>query len=125
MLEELGYMPTRRYAFGDEIRRHLEAIAERHDLVSDAAFHSGVTTAAWDEGAARWRVRTDRGDDMTCRYYVLAVGILNLLKLPAIAGMEDFAGASFHTARWDYGYTGGDLGQPLDKLGDKVVGLIG
>src|SRR5580693_7033887 len=36
MLEELDYIPTRRYAFGEEIRSHLEAIAERFDLVTDA-----------------------------------------------------------------------------------------
>ena len=125
MLEELDYVPKQRYAFGEEIRQHLEAIADRYDLVSDALFHTGVTSAEWDEDAARWRVRTDRGDELTCRYYVLAVGILNLMKLPAIPGMEDFAGRSFHTARWDYEYTGGGPGEPLTELGDKVVGLIG
>jgi cation diffusion facilitator CzcD-associated flavoprotein CzcO len=125
MLEELGYVPKHRYAFGEEIRQHLQAIAERFDLVSDALFHTGVTRSEWDEGAARWRVRTDRGDELTCRYYVLAVGILNLLKLPAIPGMEQFGGPSFHTARWDYELTGGGPGEPLTKLGDKVVGLIG
>ena len=125
MLEELGYIPTRRYAFGEEIRLHLQAVAERFDLVTDALFHTGVAGATWDEDAGRWRVRTDRGDELTCRYYVLAVGLLNLLKLPAIEGMETFGGRSFHTARWDYGYTGGGPGQPLTELGDKVVGLIG
>ena len=78
MLEELGYVPKHRYAFGEEIRLHLQAIADRFDLVADALFHTGVTRAEWDEDAARWRVRTDRGDELTCRYYVLAVGILNL-----------------------------------------------
>ena len=125
MLEELDYVPKHRYASGEEIRLHLQAIADRHDLVPDALFHTGVTEAAWDDHAARWRIRTDRGDEITCRYYVLAVGILNLMKLPAIEGMEQFQGHSFHTARWDYDYTGGGPGQPLDKLGDKVVGLIG
>jgi len=125
MLEELGYVPKDRYATGEEIRLHLQAIAERFDLVADALFHTGVQRAAWDEDSARWHVRTDRGDELTCRYYVLAVGILNLLKLPAIPGMEDFRGASFHTARWDYECTGGGPGEPLTKLGDKVVGLIG
>ncbi|MBA2280445.1 MAG: NAD(P)/FAD-dependent oxidoreductase [Acidimicrobiia bacterium] len=125
MLEELGYVPSTRYASGEEIRGHLEAIAERFDLVPDALFHTAVTAAAWDDDAARWRVTTDRGDALTARYYVLAVGILNLLKLPAIPGMEDFAGRSFHTARWDYGYTGGGPGQPLTELADKVVGLVG
>jgi cation diffusion facilitator CzcD-associated flavoprotein CzcO len=125
MLEELGYIPSRRYAFGEEIRGHLEAIAEKFDLVENALFHTGVTGAEWNEDAARWRIRTDRGDEISCHWYVLAVGILNLMKLPTIPGMEDFGGRSFHTGRWDYGYTGGGPGEPLTKLSDKVVGLIG
>ncbi len=125
MLEELEYVPTRRYAFGDEIRGHLEAVADRFDLVDDALFHTGVTRAEWHEDAARWRVRTDRGDEIGCRWYVLAVGILNLMKLPAIPGMEDFAGRSFHTARWDYEYTGGGPHEALTGLSDKTVALIG
>jgi len=125
MLEELDYVPTRRYAFGEEILCHLEAIAQRFDLVGDALFHTGVTRAEWDEDAARWRIRTDRGDEVSCRWYVLAVGILNLLKLPAVPGMEAFAGRSFHTARWDYGYTGGGPHEPLTGLEGKVVALMG
>jgi cation diffusion facilitator CzcD-associated flavoprotein CzcO len=125
MLEELDYIPTRRYAFGEEILHHLEAIADRFELVSDALFRTGVTCAAWDEDAVRWRIHTDRGDQVSCRWYVLAVGILNLMKLPTIPGIEDFAGRSFHTARWDYEYTGGGPHEPLDRLTDKVVALIG
>ena len=107
MLEELDYIPTRRYAYGEEILGHLEAIADRFDLTDDALFHTGYCAP---NGTTSWRggvIETDRGDQVDCRWYVLAVGILNLLKLPDIEGMEDFAGASFHTARWDYGYTGG------------------
>ena len=125
MLEELDYVPTRRYAFGDEIRGHLQAVADRFDLDADALFHTGVTRAEWNEEAARWTIRTDRGDQIGCRWYVLAVGILNLMKLPTIPGMEDFAGRSFHTARWDYEYTGGGPHEPLTGLNDKVVALIG
>ena len=125
MLEELDYIPTQRYAFGEEIRAHLEAIADRYDLVPDALFHTGVVGAAWDEEADRWRISTDRGDTITCQWYVLAVGILNLMKLPTIPGMEDFAGRSFHSARWDYSYTGGSAHEPLDKLADQTVAFIG
>ncbi len=125
MLEELDYIPTRRYAFGDEILSHLQAVADRFDLEADALFHTGVTGAEWHEESARWRIRTDRGDEVDCRFYVLAVGILNLMKLPTIPGMEDFAGRSFHTARWDYSYTGGGPGEPLTDLSDKSVALIG
>jgi cation diffusion facilitator CzcD-associated flavoprotein CzcO len=133
LLEELDYVPTRRYAFGEEIRQHLQAVADRFDLVRDALFHTGVTTTTWDEDAGRWLVRTDRGDELSCRYYVLAVGILNLMKLPVIPGMDDFGDQAsaangkraFHTARWDYGYTGGAPGEPMTKLGDKTVALVG
>jgi cation diffusion facilitator CzcD-associated flavoprotein CzcO len=125
MLEELGYVPTRRYASGGEILRHLQAISERYDLEADALFHTGVTRAEWDEEAARWRIRTDREDELNARWYVLAVGMLNLMKLPAIPGMADFAGHSFHTSRWDYDYTGGGPSEPLSNLGDQVVALVG
>ena len=125
MLEELGYIPTRRYAWGEEILGCLEAIAERYDLTADALFHTGVIRAEWDEEAARWRVTTDRGDEIRCRFYVLAPGILNLMKLPAIPGMEDFAGHAFHTARWDYAYTGGGAHEPLSGLAGKRVALVG
>ncbi len=125
MLEELDTIPTERYASGEEIRLHLQALAERFDLVSDALFHTGVIRSVWDDEAARWRIETDRDDAFTARYLVLAVGVLNLLKIPDIPGMEDFTGHSFHTARWDYDYTGGAPGQPLTELHDKVVGLVG
>ena len=125
MLEELGYVPTRRYASGAEIRHHLEAIADQFDLVDDALFHTGVTKAEWHEDSGRWRIHTDRGDQINCQWYILAAGILNLLKLPAIPGMDQFAGRSFHTARWDYEYTGGGPDAPLSNLEDKVVALVG
>jgi cation diffusion facilitator CzcD-associated flavoprotein CzcO len=134
MLEEFDYIPTRRYASGDEIRTHLVRIADGYRLTDHALFHTGVTRAEWHEDEARWHITTDRGDDLACRWYVLAAGILHLMKLPDIAGMEDFAGHAFHTARWDYAYTGGSADQdysgpgphePMEKLHDKVVALLG
>ena len=125
LLEEFDCIPTSRYASGDEIRGHLERIAERYRLVDDALFHTDVTRAEWHDDEARWHVHTDRGDDVACRWYVLAAGILNLMKLPDIPGMDEFGGHSFHTARWDYHYTGGGTNEPLDKLGDKTVALLG
>ena len=56
----------------------------------------------------------------------MAPGILNLMKLPAIPGMDEFEGKAFHTARWDYEYTGGGPDDPhLTKLADKVVAVVG
>jgi cation diffusion facilitator CzcD-associated flavoprotein CzcO len=126
MLEEMDYVPTTKYASGDEIRRHLDAIATRYDLVDRAMFHTGVESSEWDEARSRWIIRTDRGDEVRAHYLIMAVGILNRMKVPVIPGMDRFEGKAFHSARWDYEYTGGSPTDPhLDKLADKVVGLVG
>jgi cation diffusion facilitator CzcD-associated flavoprotein CzcO len=126
MLEEMEYIPKTRYAFGEEIRQHLEAIARRFDLVDSALFHTGVQKSEWDETESRWVIRTDRGDEIRARYLIMAVGILNLMKIPVIPGMETFEGPAFHTARWDYEYTGGSQEDPrMTRLADKAVGIIG
>src|SRR5262249_659857 len=66
-----------------------------------------------------------RGDRLRARFVVMANGPLHRPKLPGIPGVESFRGHTFHTSRWDYGYTGGDSSGSLDRLHDKVVGIIG
>lgn len=126
MLEEMGTIPTMRYASGEEIRLHLEAIARRYRLDEGALFHTKVESSTWDEAAAQWVLRTDHGDELRTKYLLMCVGILNLMRVPNIRGLEDFRGRSFHTARWDYRYTGGSPTDPnLTNLAGQVVGLVG
>ncbi|MFG1964685.1 flavin-containing monooxygenase [Nonomuraea sp. NPDC049028] len=125
LLEEAGHLPTMRYAPGEEIRRHAVAIAELYDLYRDTLFHTRVTQLRWDDAAAEWQVRTDRGDDFRARYVVMSAGTLVQPKLPGIPGIETFRGHTFHTSRWDYGYTGGDQNGGLHKLADKRVAVVG
>jgi cyclohexanone monooxygenase len=80
---------------------------------------------SWDESLKRWRISTNRGDDIRARFVIMALGPASRAKLPGIAGIEEFEGHSFHTNRWDYGYTGGDTNGGLTKLGDKRVAIIG
>jgi cyclohexanone monooxygenase len=56
----------------------------------------------------------------------MAQGPLNRPKLPGIPGLDEFKGKLFHSARWDYDYTGGSQDHPLlDKLADKRVAIVG
>ncbi|MFI6465992.1 flavin-containing monooxygenase [Streptomyces sp. NPDC050538] len=125
LLEEVGYVPQWKYAPGEEIRQHARAIGRHFDLYRDACFQTQVTELTWDEDELEWLVATDRGDRIRARYVVVALGTLSRPKLPGIPGMETFRGHTFHTSRWDYGYTGGDANGGLTGLADKRVGLIG
>jgi len=126
LLEETSHMPSEKYAHGPEILEHCRRIAETYDLYDDALFHTEVTALRWDDLAARWTVTTSRGDEFTTQYVVLGTGPLHVPKLPGTPGIESFQGHSFHTSRWDYDYTGGSpLGEPMDRLKDKRVAIIG
>jgi cation diffusion facilitator CzcD-associated flavoprotein CzcO len=121
LLDEMGYVPSRHYAPGEEILGHCRAIANRYNLYELAVFQTTVTSTTWDEDERLWHVETDRGDHMRAQFVVCANGTLTKPKLARISGMQSFRGHSFHTSRWDYEYTGPDL----EKLSDKVVGIIG
>jgi len=121
LLDEMGYVPKSLYAGGEEIFEHCRAIARRYDLYRLAVFQTTVTSTVWNESERVWEIRTDRGDAMRARFVICANGTLSKPKLSKIHGMERFRGHSFHTSRWDYAYTGA----ALEKLHDKVVGIIG
>ncbi|MFI5938200.1 flavin-containing monooxygenase [Actinoplanes sp. NPDC051494] len=125
LLEEVGTVPSMRYAPGEEIRRHAMAIARQFDLYRDACFQTRVTSMRWDEDAAEWTLETNRGDRMRARYVVMSSGTLTQPKLPGIPGIETFRGHTFHTSRWDYGYTGGDQDGGLRGLAGRRVGVVG
>jgi cation diffusion facilitator CzcD-associated flavoprotein CzcO len=115
LLEEMGYIPTMKFASGFEILEYCQSMAKKFDFYERCLFHTTVEETTWDEASGRWTVLTDRGDKMRARYVVLANGILTTPKLARIEGMESFAGDAFHTSRWDYNV----------ELEGKRVGIIG
>jgi len=126
LLEETGFMPSKKFADGAEIQGYTRQIAERYGFADKALFHTHIQSLRWDAELKRWRVSTNRGDDIRARHVIVACGVLNMPKLPGIEGIEKFKGKLFHTARWDYSYTGGSYERPvLDKLADKRVAIVG
>lgn len=126
LLEELGYMPSKRFADGGDIYEHCQNIGRHFGLYDGALFGTMIRSIQWIEGLQRWKIRTNRGDEISARFVIMATGPWNKPKLPGIPGITDFSGHSFHSARWDYDYTGGSPDDPvLDKLSGKRVALIG
>ena len=125
LLEETGYMPTEKYASAPEIFAYCQLLGRHYDLYPLALFQTEIDTAEWDDESLRWQVRTSRGDQLAARFLVTAGGILHKAKLPGIPGIADYRGRAFHTSRWNYSVTGGAPGQPMDRLADQRVGIIG
>ena len=125
LLEELNYLPKRKYSYAPEIFEHSKAIARHYDLYQNACLQTGVSEMRWDDKRGRWIIHTDRGDAIRAQFVAMANGPLNRPKLPGIPGIATFKGHTFHTSRWDYDYTGGDAEGNLTGLADKRVAIIG
>lgn len=104
---------TERYASQPEILRYLNHVADRFDLRRDVTLNTRVASAVFDESADRWTVRTDDGDTVTARFFIMATGCLSSTNTPAIPGRESFAGTTLHTGRWPH--------EPVDFSGKRVA----
>ena len=125
LLEELGYMPKEKYSYVNEIFEHSQRVGRKYGLYERAILQTRVQSVNWDEPLGRWRISTNRNDDLRARFVVMALGTTTRAKLPGIPGIDTFEGHSFHTSRWDYGYTGGDNTGGMTGLANKRVAVIG
>ncbi|HLY22767.1 MAG TPA: NAD(P)/FAD-dependent oxidoreductase [bacterium] len=91
---------TERYAAQPEILRYINHVAERFDLKRDIQFDTRVTAAIFDHAANNWTIRTDRGDEVTARFCIMATGCLSAAHIPDFKGLESFRGRTYHTGTW-------------------------
>ncbi|BCJ29261.1 flavin-containing monooxygenase [Actinocatenispora sera] len=102
-LYSLSFAPNPRWSRSfspqPEIQQYLQGLVTRYDLAPHLRLGHELVEARWDEATARWHVRTGRGS-FTGRVLVIGTGPLSAPKLPAIDGLADFAGTTFHSARW-------------------------
>lgn len=101
------------FASGAEIQAYFERVAADHGVVPLIRFGEEVTRCDWRDG--RWHVVTASGTHDEADVLIAATGVLHHPKRPDIEGLETFAGACFHSARWDH-----DV-----ELAGARVGIVG
>lgn len=101
------------YAPGPEIHAYFERVAEKYDVIKSIRFNEEVPHCEFIDG--RWRLRTSTGREDVADFLIAATGVLHHPHVADIPGLDTFAGASFHSARWDHSI----------DLADKRVGVIG
>jgi cyclohexanone monooxygenase len=97
---------SRTYSPQAEILDYLRHCADKYAVRQKIRFGCEVRAAAFDESTALWRVEWT--DAAGCAHaghahaLVSAVGLLSRPALPAVSGLETFAGPMFHSAQWNH-----------------------
>ena len=93
--------------------RYLNHVADRFGLRRFMQFNCRVDAAHYDEAANLWRLALADGRTLTCRFVIMALGLLSIPTLPRLEGMGSFKGRSFHTFHWPH--------EPVELAGKKVA----
>jgi len=104
---------TQRFAPGPEIQAYFEGVARRHGVLERIRFGAEVTRLAFEGG--RWRLEARDGSHDAADVVIAATGVLHHPNVAPLAGLDSFAGACFHSARWDHAV----------KLDGARVGVVG
>jgi cation diffusion facilitator CzcD-associated flavoprotein CzcO len=106
---------TRTHAQQPELQKYLEETVDEFGLRQHLRLGTTVESATWDDRRHLWTVRLDDGTVDECHVLVSGVGFLNVPRYPDWPGLDEFAGAKFHTARWEHEH----------DLTGRVVAVVG
>ncbi len=105
-----------RYATQPQILEYIEHVADRFDLRRDVTLNTRIVTASFDSTTNLWTITTDKGEEISAPYVVMATGNLSTPRVPDVAGLSSFKGEWYHTGLWPH--------EGVDFTG-KRVGVIG
>ena len=96
--------------------KYLNFVVDKFDLRQYMQFNCRVQSAIFDDDRQIWNVTVSDDRELSCRFLVLALGLLSQPTMPRIPGVDDFQGRSWHTYGWPH--------EEVD-LSDQRVGIIG
>ena len=106
---------SQKYARQPEILKYFQTSADKFGIRPFIQFNTSIESAVFNEDQNFWTVTTSDGAVHEAEFFVSAVGQLNRPAYPKVEGLEQFAGESWHSARWN---------DEFDVSG-KNVGVVG
>ena len=104
---------SHRFARGPEIQKYFERVHAKYGLEQYVRCNAKADSAKYENG--QWTVTLEGGETLNADLVITAAGFLHHPSTPDIPGLGDFAGKTWHSARWDHSV----------DLTDKRVGIIG
>jgi cation diffusion facilitator CzcD-associated flavoprotein CzcO len=98
-----------------EVRRYFAHIEKVLGSKKDIQFNTRVIESSYDKDTARWTVKTDAGHTATCKYLILATGLLHRKFVPDFQRLKDYEGKVHHSGFWPENV----------KVKGKKVALVG
>ena len=106
---------TRKFAPQAEILAYLQHVAQKYGVLPHIRSGCCVSAAEWDARRGIWNLTLRNAELVRAKVLIAATGALSRPAEPTIAGLREFRGPAFHTARWDHEY----------DLAGKTVAVIG
>lgn len=92
------------YAPQTHLKQYLAQVAELHGVTGLVRFGTEIVAAEYDDEQVQWTLTTRTSDGAPSHHHVdaviSAVGAFGTKSVPNIAGLDDFAGPTYHTADW-------------------------
>lgn len=85
-----------------EILRYLEEVACEERVYELVRLGVDVGSCRWDDESFEWTVSAADGRSWRADAVVIAAGQLHQPATLSVEGVEEFAGESFHSARWNH-----------------------
>ena len=120
LLEEWEW--SEHYAAQPESLRYCNYVADKFDLRRDMAFDAQVVSAHFDDETNRWTLQTEDGRKASGRFLITAIGVFAKPTLPAIEGVDSFAGEAYHTGTWPHRPIGFE-GKRVAVIGTGATGV--
>ncbi|KAE8366726.1 hypothetical protein BDV27DRAFT_124883 [Aspergillus caelatus] len=117
LLQEWNWKDT--FSAQPDTLEYIERVCEKHDLYKDIQFNTRIKSAHWQDAERTWLFVDEAGFHYRARFFISCLGVLSNPTLPAIPGLKDFQGQSFHTSRWPK-----DFDMKRD-FANKRIGVIG
>ena len=98
-----------------ENEKYFNWVTDTFDVRENIRFDTEVSSMVWDDATDRWEISAvgpDGPEVFRANAVITSVGFLARPHVPKFAGMDEFAGRSFHTARWP---------SDLDLTGQRVA----